>query len=145
MTLEILALMVVAGVAAVVAAVRFSGLSRPSRIADLEHAKSIFAEFFPDEAVLDHLIARDAMAVFLRLEHDRTGLVSSFGSRYVCRIFAPGEARVVRLEEGGLISLRFPDFGFPRGDYRFDSISQARILADWLKGEIDGNDRSAVS
>jgi hypothetical protein len=144
MSLEILVILVVVGVSAVVAAVRLSGVSRQRAIADARQAKSLFAARYPDELPRECLRASDEKAAFLLLPDGRIGLVSVFGARYVCRLF---ERKDIQFRQRGdeEITLRFPDFGFPGGTYRFARVEDTQRLIGWLEGDVIGDARSGIS
>jgi hypothetical protein len=144
MTLETLVILVVTGVTAVVIAVRFSGISRRVTIADARQAKAVFAQHYPDELPGECLCTSDGKAAFLTLPGGRIGLVSGFGARYVCRLFEKDEVHLRHIANG-VVKLRFSDFGYPGGTYRFARTGDARKLVGWLEGDVNGSVRSRIS
>jgi hypothetical protein len=134
MPLEILAIMVVAGLSLVICAVHFSGMSRPARIASEESARARFLIDYPDEEIGEIAISDDGKAAFIALAGGRTGLVHAIGARYITRILQPQSLREVRCDESGGLALRLRDFTLPAEHAHFTSASEAAKVSRWLSG-----------
>lgn len=134
MPLEILVIVVVVGVLLIVIAVRLSGTSRPFELADENDARAVFLSRFSEERPGECIVSADRKAAFLRLESGRTGLVAAFGSRYICRVVGPGDVKKIEQDGRGRTTVRFADFTYPGGRYRFCGSEQAIKVANWLKG-----------
>ena len=134
MPLEILAIMVVAGLSLVIGAVHFSGMSRPARIVDSQAARARFLIDYPDEEIGEIAISDDGKAAFIALGGGRTGLVHAIGARYVTRILQPQVLREVRCDESGGLALRLRDFTLPAEHARFTRAGEAAKVSRWLSG-----------
>ena len=134
MSLELLAIMVVAGIGVVLLAVVVFRLSRPFRFIGESEARAAFSAHYPEETPEDCLMSDDGKAAFFRLDGGRTGMAAAFGARYVCRVVAPGDIARVAAEEQGGLTIRLKDFSFPHGKFRFINEASANKVADWLKG-----------
>ena len=129
MSLPVLAVMVVFGIAAIVMAVHLTGGSRLARLADEAHARRRFAEDYPDEEVADVVLANDGAAAFLVLLGGRLGVVQAIGGHFLTRIVLPGDIAVLKMESSGL-TLRSRDFTWKGGAFEFgEAAAAARIGA----------------
>ena len=134
MPLEILAVMVVAGLSLVICAVHFSGMSRPARIAGSEAARARFLVDYPGEQTGEIAISEDGGAAFIALAGGRTGLVHAIGARYVTRILEPAAVKAVKCDGNGGLALRLKDFTLPAQRARFKSAADAAKVSNWLGG-----------
>jgi hypothetical protein len=134
MPLEILAIMVVAGLSLVIGAVHFSGMSRPARIGDAEAARARFLLDYPGEHTGEVAISDDGRVAFIALDGGRTGLVHAIGARFVTRILQPLSVKEVRCDESGGLALRLTDFTLPAERAHFTSASEAAKVSRWLSG-----------
>jgi hypothetical protein len=132
MPLEILAIMVVAGLALAIGAVHFSGVSRAAQLESRDQALARFAEDYPDAAPTGCIMTSDRRAAFLMLEPGRVGMVAAFGAKFITRIV--GEAELKKLDEDrpGQLVMRFRDFTYPAGRYRFDNEDEAQQIVAWF-------------
>ncbi|MEC9342267.1 MAG: hypothetical protein VYD64_00325 [Pseudomonadota bacterium] len=133
MSIEILVILVVAGVSLVIAAVAWSGLSRPARIDGEDHARALLRAEFPDISLGEGMVTGDGRAAFFRCGNDRVAIAAVFGDRFVLRRFEPGEIREFDVGDDGSARFRFNDFTFPALRVRFASEADARNLAGWLE------------
>lgn len=113
MSLTTLVIMVVVGLALVIGAVRFSGLSHPARLAGQDDAARAFALDFPEELPHEIVLAGDGVQAWLVLAADRVGLVVCFGSRTLTRILTPESVIGVR-RSGSTLDIHVADFTLPR-------------------------------
>jgi hypothetical protein len=134
MPIEILAGMVIVGLALAIAAVRFSGLSRPASLDSQALAQEAFATEYSDESVRDCRIAADRGSAFLLLGSGNIGVVLAFGSKFVVRLVAaaPGSAEV----EGAALKIKARDFTFPKSGYVLATATDALTVAGWLNGNL---------
>lgn len=119
MSLPILVAIVAIGIALTVAAVHFTGGSRRAAIADAGHARRIFLTDFPDERVSTVTVTTDHVSAFLGLDGGRTGIVQSFGDGFFTRIVGAGDVVSVQVQHPATVHLRFRDFTWRGGDFRF--------------------------
>ena len=131
MSLEILAAMVVAGLAIAIGAVYLAGLSKPARLADAGQAKSRFALDYPCETAADCRLTAARDAAFLRLESGRIGIVAAFGAKFVTRLIEPPQMRIG--ERSDELDLEMGDFTFPHPRMRFAKANDAALVASWVK------------
>lgn len=134
MPLEYLAIMVVAGLALVIGAVHFSGLSRPAFIAGADQARARFLVDYPDEQPGDIVVSKDGKAAFIALAGGRTGLVHAIGDRFLTRILERRAVRSVQRGSDGVLTLRLDDFTLPAEQARFSDAADAAKVTDWLAG-----------
>jgi hypothetical protein len=138
MPLEILAIMVVAGLCLVIGAVHFSGLSKTACITSREMAGARFNEDYPGEIPQEIVIATGGRAAFLRLANGRTGFVEAIGDRFLTRMFDADA--IAWLENDGAkgIRLRFADLALPAATFTFGSDVEAAKVGRWLKDMANG-------
>jgi hypothetical protein len=134
MPLELLAGMVVVGLALVIGAVHFSGLSKAARISGPDAAIARFLVDFPDEKPGEALVSADGKDAFIALAGNRVGMVHAIGDRYLTRILRAGMVRAVAASGDGVLELRLADFTLPRERARFATAGQASRVENWLKG-----------
>ncbi len=131
MSLPILVAMVVIGITAAVAAVHLTGGSMKARLAGAEHARSRFAEDYPDEIPLAVRITSNAETAFLELEGRRTGIVQVFGDKFLTRVVSAKDIASIDAVRPAVISIRLHDFTWGGGEFRFadDETADAVVQA----------------
>jgi hypothetical protein len=134
MPLELLAGMVVVGLALVIGAVHLSGLSKVARIAGPDAAIARFLVDFPDEKPGEAVVSADGKDAFIALDGNRVGMVHAIGDRYLTRILRAGMVRSVSASGNGEVELRLADFTLPRERARFATAGEASCVENWLKG-----------
>jgi hypothetical protein len=134
MPLELLAGMVVIGLALVIGAVHLSGLSKAARISGPDAAIARFLVDFPDEKPGEAVLSADGKDAFIALQGNRVGMVHAIGDRYLTRILRAGTVRAVAASGDGLLELRLADFTLPRERARFAAAGDASRVENWLKG-----------
>lgn len=134
MSLAILVPMVVVGVSLVIAAVHFSGLSRPARIGGDEAVRARYALDYPLDTVSSVEITADRRAAFLALRDSAAGIVECFGDRYVTERVTSGDLATVA-RQGVELELKSRDITWSGGMYVFDDEKQAARVAALLAGE----------
>jgi hypothetical protein len=137
MPLELLAGMVVVGLALVIGAVHLSGLSKAARIAGPDAAIARFLVDFPDEKPGEAVVSADGKDAFIALDGNRVGMVHAIGDRYLTRILRAGMVRSVSASGNGEVELRLADFTLPRERARFGMAGDAARVENWLKGMSD--------
>lgn len=135
MPLEILAVMVVAGIALVVAMVSLSGLSHPVRIDGPAHARDLLSRDCPDIAPRQAVLAADGRTALFDCGAGGVAMVMAFGSRFVTRRIAPTALKRVAREDERTVTLTFPDIAIPALRIVFDSAEDAERLVGWLGAE----------
>jgi len=133
MPLPFLAIMVVAGVALVVAVVAWSGLSQPARIASKEDARSVFGMEFPDIATDEALVTADGRTALLHCGVGQVGVVAAFGSKFVVRLYDRSDFRHIEFDDDGMVRMQTDDFTFSAMQLRFAEAGEADRLAGWLE------------
>ncbi len=138
LSLPILVAVVAIGIALTVAAVHFSGGSKTAVITGTDHARQIFFADFPDERSGEVTVTADAKSAFLTLGGGRTGIVQSFGGGFFTRIVSAGDVAALSLREPGIVSIRFHDFTWTGGHFRFTDMGTARKVAAVLEPAAAG-------
>lgn len=133
MSLPILVAIVAIGIALTVAAVHFTGGSKRATIADAGKARQIFLADFPDERVGAVTVTTDHASAFLGLDSGRTGIVQSFGDGFFTRIVGAGEVASVQVQDPATVHLRFRDFSWRGGDFRFADKETALAIVSALE------------
>lgn len=135
MSFALLVILVVAGIAVIVLAVHLTGGSRNALLRDAAHARSRFAEDFPDAAVAGVHLCTSGEAAFLELRDGRLGIVQSLGDRFLTRILRRAEILEVDPVDDVTFSVRFRDFTWPRAVFRFADSASARRIVTVLAAE----------
>jgi hypothetical protein len=131
MSLAVLVVIVVVGIVAVVVAVHMTGGTRDARLADEAAARRRFAEDFPNETPRGVALTASGTAAFLELDGPRTGIVQSFGDRFLTRIVTPAD--IARVEEDGLaLTVEFRDFTWRRAVFDFPTLADSENIATRL-------------
>ncbi|MEX5599919.1 hypothetical protein [Pseudophaeobacter sp. C1-32P7] len=107
MPLEILLIMVIGGVSAVAAILHLSGRSEQT-VLSVEDARAEWHRHFPDDVILQVLIAENGHAALVQTEGG-TGLLWAFGADTVARHLIDFDV----FETGTGLRLEFHDFGTP--------------------------------
>ena len=136
MSLPFLVAMVVAGISAIVAAVHFTGGTRRVRLGGPEEAVKRFREDFADEPVAAVRLTASGDAAFLELADGRTGLVHSFGDRFLTRIISPADVVTCQRVGDAGVALRIADFTFSGGIYHFADATKAEAVAHRLGAAV---------
>lgn len=131
MNLAILGLMVVVGVASIVALVHFTGDRRNFAHESDEYARAVLAADFPDEQLGEVLMTADRKTAFIALVGGGVGLVHSVGARFLTRLLKGGMP-VERDGEAGL-KIRFRDLGWSGGTF----VMQDAAAADRLQAMLE--------
>ncbi|TPI49816.1 hypothetical protein FJW05_01725 [Mesorhizobium sp. B2-9-1] len=132
MSLPVLVVLVVFGIALSVAAVHFTGGTTTATLAGVDHALARFAEDFPDERPSTVRLTADSHAAFLDLGPQRCGIVRSIGDCFLTRIVTPRDILALT-REGSAISLRLDDFTWKGGRFAFADEAGALAVAAALQ------------
>ncbi|BCM20091.1 hypothetical protein [Mesorhizobium sp. J8] len=132
MSLPVLVVLVVFGIALSVAAVHFTGGTTTARLAGADQALARFAEDFPDERPGTVRLTADNHAAFLDLGAQRCGIVQSIGDCFLTRIVTPHDILALA-REGKAVSLRLNDFTWRGGRFAFANEADARAVAAVLQ------------
>lgn len=144
MSLTVLVMIVVVGIVTAVAAVHFTGGSVKAKLAGPDQVGARFAEDFPGEEIATIRITENAETAFLDLAVGRTGIVQSFGDKFLTRIVSSQDvARVERTGNAG-VSILFHDFTWGGGDFRFADAEAAEAVFGALGGTRPAIVREAV-
>lgn len=133
MSLPVLVVLVVFGIALSVAAVHFTGGTTTTMLAGADRALQRFAEDFPDEMVARVRLTADRRAAFLELGPARTGIVSSVGDCFLTRIVTPRDILALTADDPRSISIRLNDFTWKGGRFVFADEADARAVAAALQ------------
>lgn len=136
MSLTLLVVMVVVGIAAVVAAVHMTGGTVTAAVQDADAARRRFAEDFGDVNVADVWLTEQRQAAFLALDDGRTGIVSAFGDRYLTRIAATGDPAMKIERDGCTVRIRLNDFTWQGGAFTFADEADAKAVARRLGARV---------
>jgi len=129
MSLMVLVLIVVVGIAATVAAVHLTGGSKRAVITQAQQARDVFAADFPNERATSVIVTADGQSAFLILPNGRVGVVQSMGDGFFTRIVAARDVAAIRLREPAMVSIRFRDFTWTGGNFAFSDHQSAQIIA----------------
>jgi hypothetical protein len=134
MSLPVLVVLVVLGIALSVAAVHFTGGTTIATLAGADHTLARFAEDFPDERPSAVRLTADSHAAFLDLGPQRCGIVQSIGDCFLTRIVTPHDILALA-REGNAVSLRLNDFTWKGGNFVFADEAGALAVAAALQGD----------
>ncbi|WP_296738548.1 hypothetical protein [Mesorhizobium sp.] len=134
MSLPVLVVLVVVGIALSVAAVHFTGGSITATLAGADQARDRFAEDFPDEKTGTVRLTADRHAAFLELGPARSGIVQSIGDCFLTRIVTPHDILALEVE-GSAVTLRMDDFTWKGGRFAFANEADARAVAAALRNQ----------
>lgn len=129
MSLPILVALVVVGITAAVLAVHLTGGSKLSVIEDADHAARLFLADFPNERLGPALLTTERQSAFMDLSGGRIGIVQAFGDGYFTRIVTAGDVASVRVQDPAVMTVRFRDFTWTGGHFRFAERAVAEALA----------------
>ncbi|MDG4880246.1 hypothetical protein [Mesorhizobium sp. WSM4884] len=132
MSLPVLVILVVVGIALSVAAVHFTGGTITATLATADQALARFAEDFPDEKPGTVRLTADRHAAFLDLGPQRCGIVQSIGDCFLTRIVTPQDI-LAFTREGNVVSLGLNDFTWKGGKFAFAKEADARAVAAALQ------------
>lgn len=132
MSLPVLVAMVAIGIALIIAAVHFTGGTKAAVLESEADARRRFADDFPDEQIEDVRLTQAKGSAFLRLRDGRAGVVQAIGGRFLTRIVMPAELVKVSRPDPATVSVRFRDFTWPGGDFRFAGEAEALAVMDML-------------
>ena len=132
MSLPVLVVLVVLGIALSVAAVHFTGGMTTATLAGADQALARFAEDFPDERPRAVRLTADNHAAFLELGPRRCGIVQSIGDCFLTRIVTPHDILALA-KEANVVSLRLDDFTWKGGRFVFADEAEALAVAATLE------------
>ena len=140
MSLPLLVVMVVVGIAAIVAAVHWTGGSRKAKLADAIEAQARFGADFPAEEVHHIVVTADQETAFLVLAGGRTGVVQAHGRAFLTRIVSPRDVASIARPEERTISVSLRDFTWRGGRFAFATAAAAELIAERLapRGDLRG-------
>ncbi|NGN44416.1 hypothetical protein G6N74_25415 [Mesorhizobium sp. CGMCC 1.15528] len=132
MSLPVLVAIVVVGIALCVLAVHLTGGSKGSSITAADDAKRRFGEDFPEEAVWTVRLTADGKTAFLELDGDRTGIVQTFGDKFLTRIITQSDVVSLTSPDPECLSIRLKDFTWAGGDFTFANAADASAVRNVL-------------
>lgn len=133
MSLEVLASMVVVGIALVIGAVNYFGMSHSARIDDESGIRRRLGDDFPEVMLRDAVITADRTTAFFRCSDGRVAIARAMGSRFVTRLLGAASVRRLDNDKGTELTLELDDFTFPRMRLGFASPDDARRVSNWLE------------
>lgn len=132
MPLHILAPMVVLGLALVIGAAWWSDRHKRHRALTVKDYQERFLIDFPNEQVLDCMVAAKGEGAVLRLHRrDRLGLVFTMGQNQSTRLLEPALVREIRLSTDRL-DLVLNDFSAHVVGLDFADPAQLATVAGWI-------------
>jgi hypothetical protein len=134
MSLPVLVVLVVVGIALSVAAVHFTGGTTTATLAGADQALARFTEDFPDERPGAVRLTADNHTAFLDLGAQRCGIVQSIGDCFLTRIVTPQDLLALA-REGDAVSLRLKGFTWKGGRFAFANEADARAVAAALQND----------
>ncbi|MEP9398158.1 hypothetical protein [Mesorhizobium sp. KR2-14] len=133
MSLPVLVAIVVVGISLCVVAVHLTGGSRLATLEGAEDAVRHFHQDFPDEAIRTVRLTADRRTAFMELDGGRTGIVQTFGDRFLTRIITPQEVASALHAGPGVVSIRFRDFTWSGGRFAFAEDQDAGAVLQGLQ------------
>ena len=128
MSLPLLVVIVVFGIALTVLAVHFTGGSKTATLASADQALDRFAEDFPDDLATAVRLTADGRTAFLDLARGRIGIVHGIGDCFLTRIVTPGDVVALTADDPATILLRLDDFTWKGGRFTFATAGDARAV-----------------
>lgn len=139
MPLEILAPLVVFGVALAVVIVHFTGGSKGRTLASPEEAVDCFHTDYPDLDASKALLATDGKAALIRPKAPSpafvAGLVMVMGNRFISRALARHDIAAVENAPDNCLKLRLSDFTIGTVQLHFKNARDAKTAIGWLDAE----------
>jgi hypothetical protein len=132
MSLPVLVILVVVGIALSVAAVHFTGGTTTATLANADQALARFAEDFPDEKPGAVWLTADRHSAFLELAPQRCAIVQSIGDCFLTRIVTPHDIQALA-SEGNVVSFKLDDFTWKGGRFAFADEAGALAVAAALQ------------
>lgn len=117
MPLEILAPMVVLGIAFAVILVRFSGLSHRASLANKSQVREILTIDYPEESIHEIHLQKDGRTALATFESGKVGTINVMGAKFLTRKFSKGDVVSVTRTGNEGITARFNDFTHPREEF----------------------------
>ena len=143
MSLPVLVVLVVVGIAAIVLAVHLTGGTRNATLADEAAARQRFALDYPRENPAAIRLTKAREAAFLELDRSRTGIVESFGGHFLTRIVTPADVERADRPSPDELTVVFRDFTWRGGRFAFASAEDAGRIAERLMPGVAAQRRSA--
>lgn len=143
MSLPLLAVLVVGGIAAIIAAIHFSGGTKVARLEDVAAAQARFAVDFPAPVVQVVHLTTSGSDAFLELDDGRVGLVHGVGDRFLTRVLGARDVASCRISGERAILLRLVDFTYGGGRFEFETAASAARIAALLTGDRQGTSEAA--
>ncbi len=143
MSLPVLVVLVVVGIAAIVLAVHLTGGTRNAALAGDSVARERFALDHPRERPIAIRMTMTGHAAFLELDGDRTGIVQSFGSRFLTRILTAADVKRIDRASPTELDIASRDFTWRGGRYEFASAEDAGRIAERLAPAVAAQRRQA--
>ena len=135
MPLDILVILVVVGISGVVLLTWWLGWSKPALLSSTEVAKTEFLRDYSGLEIGDVVLAADGTAALLRLSDHATGLIFSFGDRFVARQLTAQTVRAIDVQAGPAetaVTLKLADFSAPSVSLTFTSEGFDRAVRPLL-------------
>lgn len=136
MSLELLAGVVLFGIALITIMVRMTDRSKGIEEADEGTALVEFGSAYPEEAVRAVVMTRDRKAAFFRLAGDKTGFLQAMGRHHIARVIDPGLVNVAAVDGEPALKVNFRESAFKGGTYKFTSQEDAAEVSLWLCGAL---------
>ena len=130
MSLPVLVVLVVVGIAAIVLAVHLTGGTRNATLADDAAALARFALDYPREHPIAVCLSKAGDTAFLELDDERTGIVQSFGGRFLTRIVTTADVKRIDRPSPTALDLVSRDFTWRGGRFEFASAEDAGLIAE---------------
>ena len=134
MPLELLAILVVAGISGVVALVHLFGWTGRAAWTDDAAARDAFLLDYPQARIVATHRADDGRAAIFETSDGRLGFLAAMGGGRMTRLLPPGTLGAVRKTDRGF-DLRLNDFAAPRFRLSIADEGHRRALASLLNGD----------
>ena len=136
MPLEILAPMVILGIALAVLLVQFSGLSKSAKLTDRSHAAELLKLDYPEERIDQIYLQANGKSALAAFSGGSIGTVSVMGSKFLTRKYTKGDILSVERDADQQVRARFRDFTHPSQSFRSKDPAELDSVETWLRNLI---------
>ncbi len=133
MSLWITLIIVVVGIAGIIALVHFTGGSARVRLESKAEVLEMWNSEFPDHPALGALLEPSGFAALIDLGDNGTGLLWAMGNKAAGRVLTTGSLK----QDGVILRVRLPDITAPHVDIEIEDKLVRRIWAETLKTVLE--------
>jgi hypothetical protein len=138
--LEYLVVLVVVGISGVVLLTKALGWARPAKLSSADEAINHFCQDHPELTASHAFVSDDNSSALIRTSDNTTGLVFSFGDKFVTRRLTPEMVDVVTVDDrtsSMIVKIALSDYTAPAVNLIFDRKVFDASVAPVLEGLTD--------